>query len=70
MKMAGVSCMKVLNPGWCNMHKHIYHYIHCTTSALQENLNYISDSGYEIIHMSQEPNHIWYIVYDMNPRGN
>lgn len=52
------------------MHKHIYHYIHCTTSALQENLNYISDSGYEIIHMSQEPNHIQYIVYDMNPKGD
>lgn len=52
------------------MDKHIYHYIRCYTSALQENLNYISDSGYEIIHMSQEPNHIWYIVYDMNPRGN
>lgn len=52
------------------MHKHNYRCIHCTPSELQENLNYLSNSGYEIIHIHQEPNHMWYIVYDMNPRDN
>lgn len=52
------------------MHRHLYTYIYCATSTLKENFGYISDSGFEIVHMSQTKNGCWYIVYDMNPRGD
>lgn len=47
---------------------HSYNYINCATSSLKENLKYISESGFEIIHMSQNANGTWFIVYDITPK--